>query len=105
MHHQCTSCQAIPQSPPPEDKKGVKVDGRAAANIPKIRSPPSNHREDLIFMDRQKKASSNSTALKFAETTPAVAPTRVLLSQGGGGGGMSNGCRIRIHPRDTGIWS
>ena len=36
----------------------VKVDGGAAANIPKTPSPASNHRQNVIFRDDQKKESA-----------------------------------------------
>ena len=64
----------------------MTVDGRAAANLPKIPSPSLKSQENLIFLDRQKNPPPNSMAANFAETTPAVALTRTLLSQGEEGG-------------------
>ena len=60
--------------------------GRAATNIPQKPSPTSNHQKNVTFMDHQKMEPPNSTVPKVAETTPTVALTRALLSQGGGGG-------------------
>ena len=59
--------QVLPQSPPPKDKKGVKVGGRAAIYIPKIRPLAPNHKT-LVFMDNQKRQPPISTVRKAAET-------------------------------------
>ena len=47
-------------------KERVKVDGRAATNIPKRPPPAPKHGKYVIFMDHQKKEPSNSTAPKVA---------------------------------------
>ena len=64
----------------------MKVGGRAATNVPKTRSLASNPRKNLTFIDHQQNEKRNPTVPNFADTTPAVALTSVLLSQGGGGG-------------------
>ena len=62
----------------------MTVGDKTATNIPKIPSPVSNHRKNLIFMD-QKKELPNSMVPKVGETTPTFALTRALLSQRGMG--------------------
>ena len=71
--------------------------GRTAISIPTIPSPASlqyhpqhpyntipspQSQKHLVFVDNHKKEPPNSMLQKVAETTPAVALTRVLLVQG-----------------------
>ena len=53
-------------------------DSPVSTSNPKTPSPASNHKKNAIFMDHQK-----TEQPKIAETTPAVALTRALLSRGG----------------------
>ena len=73
--------------------------GRTVISTPKMPSPAPNNRNNLIFKGHQKKEPPNCTAPKIAETTPTVAPTRVLLSQerGGWGGGGTYRNAVILH--------
>ena len=85
MRHERTGRQVMPQSPPPKDKKGVNMDGRAATNVPKIPSPglKSPKKRDLHGAPENGTAQFHSS--KVAETTPTVALTMAMLAYGGGG--------------------
>ena len=61
----------------------MKREGQGSNQHPYNTTPqPQITKKNVIFMDHQKKGPPNSTCPKIAETTPTVALTRVLLSQG-----------------------
>ena len=60
--------RVIPHSPPPKDKKGLKVGGRAARSTPKKQSPAPNQTENVV-MENHKKEPPNLMVSKVAATT------------------------------------